>query len=86
VRGDHGPTCASGARAEARAECDCGASERPYRARVLEEVDERGQRLVEVQVDGPLTASEAVSLAITLQELAREEGQRWARKNARRKR
>jgi hypothetical protein len=53
---------------------------------MLKETDERGQRLVELQVDGPLTTGEVVMLSIVLQELTREEGQRWARVDARRKR
>jgi len=86
MRGQHTATCASGARAETRGPCDCGAGERPYRVRMLTETDERGQQLVEVVIDGPLTTSEAVSLSILLQELTRVEGQRWARTDARRKR
>jgi len=86
MRGAHAATCASGARAETRGPCDCGAGEVPYRARMLKETDERGQRLVELQVDGPLTTGEVVMLSIVLQELTREEGQRWARVDARRKR
>lgn len=86
MRGRHTETCSSGARAETRGPCDCGAGERPYRARVLKETDERGQRLVEIKIDGPLTTSETVSLSIMLQELTRDEGQRWSRADARRKR
>ena len=86
MRGSHTATCASGARAETRGPCDCGAGELPYRARMLEETDERGHHLVELQIDGPLTTSEAVMLSIMLQELTKEEGQRWARAGARRKR
>lgn len=87
MRGQHTPTCASGARAELRAACDCGAGELPYRARVIpDSTDESGKRLVEVQIDGPLTTDEVVMLSIMLQELTRDEGQRWARKDARRKR
>lgn len=81
MRGAHTPTCASGARAETRAACDCGAGEPPYRARVMDETDEAGKRLVEIQIDGPLTTSEAVMLSIMLQELTRQEGQRWSKKN-----
>jgi hypothetical protein len=81
MRGAHTPTCASGARAETRAACDCGAGELPYRARVIDETDETGKRLVEIQIDGPLTTSEAVMLSIMLQELTRQEGQRWSKKN-----
>jgi hypothetical protein len=53
---------------------------------MLKETDERGQRLVEVQVDGPLTTAEVTMLSIMLQELTRAEGERWARVGARRKR
>lgn len=85
MRGQHTPTCASGARAEHRGPCDCGAGELPYRCRTLKETDETGKRLVEIQVDGPLTTAEVSMLAITLQELTREEGQRWARAQARKR-
>lgn len=86
MRGSHTATCASGARAETRATCDCGAGERPYRARVIKECDADGQRLVVIEVDGPLTTGEATMLSIMLQELTRVEGQRWARAGARRSR
>jgi hypothetical protein len=86
TRGQHTPTCASGARAETRAACDCGAGELPYRARTLQETDETGKRLVEIQIDGPLTTGEVVMLSIMLQELTRDEGQRWARAQERKKR
>ena len=79
MRGQHTPTCASGARAEARGPCDCGAGALPYRVRTIKETDDTGKRLVEIQIDGPLTTDEAVMLSIMLQELAREEGQRWMR-------
>lgn len=85
MRGQHTATCASGARAETRGPCDCGAGELPYRARTLDEVDTDGKRLVEIQIDGPLTTGEATMLSIMLQELTREEGQRWARAQERRK-
>jgi hypothetical protein len=78
-------TCASGARAELRAACDCGAGALPYRARLLDEKDEQGFRLVEIQIDGPLTTTEVTMFSILLQELTREEGQRWARADARKK-
>lgn len=84
MRGQHTPTCASGARAELRGPCDCGVGELPYRARTLKQTDENGRRLVEIQVDGPLTTSEVTMLSIMLQELTRDEGQRWA--NSRRER
>ena len=84
MRGQHTPTCVSGARAELRGPCDCGAGELPYRARTMSQADTDGKRLVEVQVDGPLTTGEAVMLSILLQELTREEGQRWARTQERR--
>lgn len=84
MRGEHTPACASGARAEHRAACDCGAGELPYRARTLTETDETGKRLVEVQIDGPLTTTEVVMLSIMLQGLTRAEGERWARVDARR--
>jgi len=79
MRGAHSPTCASGARAEQRAACDCGAGERaPYRARMLPEKDDSGRRLVEIQIDGPLTTGEVTMLSILLQELTKEEGRRWS--------
>ena len=86
MRGHHTATCASGARAETRGPCDCGTGALPYRARTLPETDESGRRLVEVQIDGPLTTSEVVMFSIMLQELTRDEGQRWARAQERKKR
>lgn len=86
MRGQHTETCASGARAETRGPCDCGAGELPYRARMLDEKDERGHRMVEIVIDGPLTTSEVVMMSIMLQELTRVEGERWARSDARARR
>lgn len=86
MRGEHTPTCATGARAEHRAACDCGAGELPYRARTLDETSSSGKRLVEIQIDGPLTVHEVGALTIMLQELTRREAERWARADARRKR
>ena len=85
LRGHHTATCATGARAELRKGCDCGAGELPYRARVLVEEDGDGKRLIEIQVDGSLTTSEVTMLSIMLQELARGEGQRWARAQGRKR-
>ena len=85
TRGQHTPTCASGARAETRGPCDCGAGELPYRARTIDQKDDDGKRLVEIQIDGPLTTGEATMLSIMLQELTRDEGQRWARAQERKK-
>jgi hypothetical protein len=53
---------------------------------IPDSTDESGKRLVEVQIDGPLTTSEVVMLSIMLQELTRDEGQRWARAQERKKR
>jgi hypothetical protein len=53
---------------------------------VIDETDETGKRLVEVQVDGPLTTAEVTMFALSLLELTRAEGERWARIGARRKR
>jgi hypothetical protein len=39
--------------------------------------------MVEIEIDGPLTTGEVVMLSIMLQELTREEGARWARRDAR---
>lgn len=85
MRGQHTATCAAGARAETRAECDCGAGPLPYRARVLPETDDDGKRLVEIQIDGPLSTAEVGLLSIMLQELIRVEGERWARADMRKK-
>lgn len=70
--------CIFGSRAETRGECNCGAGDRPYRARVLKETDEHGRRLVEVEIDGPLTTGEVAMLSIMLQDLTKEEGRRWS--------
>ncbi len=86
MRGQHTPTCAIGARAETRGDCDCGAGELPYRARMLDEKDERGHRMVQIVIDGPLTTGEVVMMTIMLQELTRVEGERWARADAKVKR
>lgn len=85
TRGPHTPTCASGARAETRGECDCGAGERPYRCRLLDETDASGKRLVHIEVDGPLSTVEAGLFSLQLQELGRVEGERWAREQARKR-
>lgn len=85
MRGQHTATCASGARAETRAACDCGAGPLPYRARVLDEKDAEGRRLVEIQIDGPLSTAEVGLMTIMLQELIRVEGERWARADMRKK-
>lgn len=80
----HAPTCASGARAEQRGPCDCGAVDsRPYRARFTDTKHE-GRRLIELELDRPLTTGEAVELSLVLQEMTREEGARWAREDMRR--
>jgi hypothetical protein len=86
LRGQHTPTCAVGARAEARRACDCGAGELPYRARTVPDTDGTGKRLVEIQIDDLLTTGEVGQLSIMLQELTRDEGQRWARAQERKKR
>jgi hypothetical protein len=74
----HSESCATGARAELRGECDCGGIALPYRARLLDQLDGHGRRLVEIQVDGPLTTTDATYLGIVIQELTKEEGQRWS--------
>ena len=85
----HAETCSTGARAERRGECNCGAVDaRPYRLRA---VDVAGsiERAVELVVERPLTLTEAVELSLSMQELTREEAQRRCRREeraARRKR
>lgn len=86
LRGSHTATCATGARAETRSQCDCGAGERPYRCRLLDSKDQDGKRLVLIETDGPLSTAEAGLFAIQLQELGRVEGERWGREQARVKR
>lgn len=85
LRGPHTPTCASGARAETRAECDCGAGARPYRCRLLDAKDEDGHRLVQIETDGPLSTAEACLFALQLLELTRVEGERWAKEQGRKR-
>jgi len=76
----HADTCPSGDRAELRGPCSCGAADdRPWAVRALGDTDERGRALVEVSIRRVLTSGEAVELALTLQELTREIGERWAR-------
>lgn len=53
---------------------------------MLDAKDDKGKRLVEIQIDGTLSTDEVVMLSIMLQELTREEGQRWARDQERKKR
>jgi hypothetical protein len=57
--------------------------EPPYRLRLLDTLDGDGRRHVEIVVDGPLTTTEATMLSIMIQELTKEEGQRWARNGRR---
>ena len=45
---------------------------------MLPEKDDSGRRLVEIQIDGPLTTGEVTMLSILLQELTKEEGRRWS--------
>lgn len=85
MRGLHSAICATGARAEVRGPCDCGAGELPYRARMLDLRDAQGHRMIDIHVDGPLTPTEAVMMSIMLQELAKEEGRLWAMADARRR-
>ncbi len=47
--------------------------------RVTGDVGADGKRLVEVQVDGLLSPGEATMLSIQIQELTKDEGQRWSR-------
>lgn len=47
---------------------------------MLDEKGDDGKRLVEVQIDGPLSTTEVVMLSIMLQELTKDEGQRWSRR------
>jgi hypothetical protein len=85
IRGAHSSTCATGARAEVRGDCDCGAGETPYRARVIDQTDESGKRLVEIQIDGPLNVHEVGLMCLMLHELTKAEAQRWARADMRKK-
>lgn len=89
----HTPECASGARAEKRGDCNCGAVEqRPYRVRTSYggrdgyALDELGKRMVHVEVLRPLTTREAVEMSIAIQEFSRVEGERWSREQHRSKR
>jgi hypothetical protein len=47
---------------------------------MLDEKGDDGRRLVEIQIDGPLSTAETTMLSIMLQELTKEEGQRWSRR------
>jgi len=72
VNREHENTCATGARAERRGPCDCGAlAARPWRIRRSEDATTDEQR-IELEVDGHLTSAEAMDLALTLQALAIE--------------
>lgn len=80
---NHSPTCASGARAEQRGPCDCGAIDaRPWRVRFTDTMHE-DRRLIEFEIDRPLTTTEALDLALSVQEMTRIEGERWARADMR---
>lgn len=84
----HAPTCATGARAERRGPCDCGSTQSvPFRIGMHggTAVDESGRRLVEIEVDSPMTTADAVQLSIALQDLTRIEGQRWAAADAKKR-
>ncbi len=87
----HAPNCATGARAEKRGPCDCGAVDaRPWRLRPVHYVDRDQAVEIEIVIDRVLTTHEAMDLALTLQHLAVEvshgniaRAERAARKEAR---
>lgn len=76
----HTPTCASGARAETRGKCNCGAKQQDpaWSVRVLDAMDAAGHPMVELKAREELTSGEAVMLSIALQEATRECGRRFA--------
>jgi hypothetical protein len=54
--------------------------------RIVDEQDADGKRMLEIQVDGPLSTAEAGLLAIMIQEAGRVEGERWSREECRKSR
>lgn len=77
----HADWCPSGDRAEVRGPCSCGSQdERPWRVREVSQTDASGKPMVELVVLRALTTREAVELSLTLQELTRQIGERWGRR------
>lgn len=66
----HTTECASGRRAEERGPCDCGAvMTMPFRMRTVRD-DASGDDRIEMHIDKPLNTSDAMTLALTLQDFA----------------
>ncbi len=82
----HVETCATGARAEKRGPCDCGAPEHfpAWTIRVLEEREPSGAPFVEVKTTEKLTSTEAAMFALALLDCTRECGARFARYDSKR--
>lgn len=76
----HAVGCATGARAEQRAECDCGAEsqEAAWEIEILKELDTAGHSKVSVVTAAVMTSGEAVSLSIALADITRECGRLFA--------
>jgi hypothetical protein len=63
----HTPTCATGARAETRGECNCDAASRPAAWRIeIVAVDNEATALLRIVTPEPLAADEATQLAYAL--------------------
>lgn len=76
----HAPTCPTGARAEQRGACTCGAATRPaaFTLRIREERCGDGRALVDLEAPQPLTWIEVFALGQALEAVQLETGRRWA--------
>ena len=52
---------------------------------MIDQTDDSGKRLVEIQIDGPLNVHEVGLMCLLLHELTRREAERWARADQRKK-
>ncbi len=83
----HNAACASGARAEQRAACDCSAAERPalWTIDVLAATDANGRHLVRVEAQG-LAWTDVGLLALELEDVGRWTAQELERSKTRKRR
>lgn len=77
----HAPQCVTGARAETRGGCTCGAIDRApaFVLRILSERDESGRQLVQVSIPQALTWLEVCALQLALEQVQSETARTWAR-------
>lgn len=81
----HTPECATGARAETRGACNCGAHERPavWSIQVLREVDDNGRNKIRIHVPDALTWVETCSLGLALHDVQLRTSALWDQRNQR---